>query len=164
MRTTPALPLPTLVSAPEWIAAAAAGGLRLEIAHTGRRQHLPRATRLAAAAILRTALENAVRHADCSRPVRLEVRWHPDGVALRMLNVPGETAIGQVLRPGRGIASMASRAREAGGWLRAGLCSGGFEVAAHLPATVPVRTAAEGRLSAAVRRAPAPLAHRAANA
>lgn len=158
MRTTPALSLPTLVSAPEWVAAAAADGLRLEIAHTGRRRHVPRSTRSAATAILRTALENAARHADSSRPVRLEVAWQPEGLRVRMLNVPGETAIGQILRPGRGIASMASRAHRAGGWLRAGLCEGGFEVAAFLPCAVPVGAQTRARVPGVLAAAPALLA------
>jgi signal transduction histidine kinase len=158
MRTTPALSLPTLVSAPEWVAAAAADGLRLEVAHTGRRQHVPRSTRSAATAILRTALENAARHADASRPVRLEVAWQPEGLRLRMLNVPGETALGQMLRPGRGIASMASHAHHAGGWLRAGLCDRGFEVAAFLPCAVPVGAQSRAHVRGAARTAPALLA------
>jgi signal transduction histidine kinase len=155
MRTTPALSLPTLVSAQEWVAAAAADGLRLEIAHTGRRQRVGRTTRSAATAILRTALENAARHADCSRPVRLEVAWQPGGLRLRMLNVPGETAIGQILRPGRGIASMGAQARRAGGWLRAGLSEEGFEVAAFLPCAVPFPAQARARVPGTGRAAPA---------
>lgn len=135
MRTIPALPLPTLASAPDWVEVAVLSGLRLEMAHTGRRVRLPRSSRIAARAILATALENAAQHADASRAVALEIRWQPAGLGVRMLNVPGETAMGQILRPGRGIATMMSLAHRAGGWLRAGLCADGFEVEAFVPRT-----------------------------
>lgn len=133
MRTTTPPALPTLGSAPEWVAAASRAGLRLEVAHTGRRLRLHRAARLAARAILATALDNAAQHADTARPVLLALRWEPSGLSLRVLNVPGEMALDQLLRPGRGIGSMTARAHRAGGWLRAGLCDDGFEVEAFLP-------------------------------
>jgi signal transduction histidine kinase len=152
MHATPALPLPTLSSAEAWVAAAALAGLRLEVAHTGRRVPIARTTRLAATAILQTALENAMRHADASAPARLEVAWRREILALRVLNVPGETALGQLLTPGLGISAMAARARAAGGWLRTGLCAEGFEVAAHLPIVPPVLTRAEDLLAAALHR------------
>lgn len=133
MRTTPHLALPTLGSAPEWVAMAALKGLRLEVAHTGRRTRLPRAARVAAPMILAAALENAARHADVTLPVVLEMHWRSSGLTVRVLNVPGETGMGALLRPGRGIAAMMARAHRAGGWLRAGLCAEGFEVEAFLP-------------------------------
>lgn len=133
MRTTPHLALPSLASAPEWVAMAARRGLVLEVAHTGRRTRLPRAARVAAPLILAAALENAARHADASLPVVLQMHWRTTGLTLRVLNIPGETGMGQILRPGRGIASMMARAHKAGGWLHAGLCPDGFEVEAFLP-------------------------------
>ncbi|MDQ4492348.1 hypothetical protein RBS60_19300 [Sinomonas sp. ASV486] len=133
MRTIPTPPLPTLASAADWVEAAVLAGLRLEMAHTGRPIRLPRSSRVAARAILATAIDNAAQHADTSDAVALEIMWQPDGLTVRMVNVPGETAMGQIVRPGRGIATMMSLAHRAGGWLRAGLCADGFEVEAFLP-------------------------------
>ncbi|GAB3284900.1 hypothetical protein GCM10027449_29350 [Sinomonas notoginsengisoli] len=165
MCVTTILAVPAWGSSPERIAVASRAELLLEVAHTGQRLRLSRAASLAAKSILAMALENAAQHADSTRPVTLSLLWQPAGLTIHVLNVPGETAIGQLLRPGRGIASMMARAQHAGGWLRSGLCTEGFEVEAFLPAparasVLPHRITAGARAILASHRRSEVLAHR----
>jgi signal transduction histidine kinase len=90
--------------------------------------------------IVQEALTNARKHA-AGAEIRVELRYRPDGVGIRVVNTPPRRQPDEVLAgsgSGLGLSSLRHRVELVGGTLQAGPTpDGGFRIAADLPAYVP---------------------------
>ena len=129
-------PQPSLERLDELVASLEGAGLQVTVEVNGTPRSLPAGVELSAYRIVQEALSNAVRHAPGSQ-VRVELRYRPDGLALRVVNGPARS---QPVPPsrgsGHGVLGMRERAAMLGGELTAEpRPDGGYAVTAVLPTT-----------------------------
>jgi signal transduction histidine kinase len=129
-------PQPSLERLDELVASLEGAGLQVTVEVNGTPRSLPVGVELSAYRIVQEALSNAVRHAPGSQ-VRVELRYRPDGLALRVVNGPARS---QPVPPsrgsGHGVLGMRERAAMLGGELTAEpRPDGGYAVTAVLPTT-----------------------------
>lgn len=130
----PTHPLPGLAQLEDLVAAMTGGGLSVDLAVEGERNHLPAAADLAAYRIVQESLTNAARHAGPATAT-VRVSYEHGAVALEITD-DGQGRSTVAPDPGgHGIAGMRERAAALGGTLEAGpRAGGGFRVHARLPA------------------------------
>ncbi|MEU7006525.1 sensor histidine kinase [Streptomyces sp. NPDC046332] len=143
-------PQPTLDRLDELLDNVRGAGLTVDATTTGARRPLSPGVELSAYRIVQEALSNAMRHAPGAR-VRVEIRYLPAGLTLRVANTPPTRAADPgpaplSSGPGHGLLGMRERTAMLGGELAAGPTpDGGYEVTAALPAprgTSPLPTPA----------------------
>ncbi|MEU6883031.1 sensor histidine kinase [Streptomyces sp. NPDC046712] len=131
-------PQPTLDRLDELLDNVRAAGLTVDAATTGERHALSPGVELSAYRIVQEALSNAMRHAPGAR-VRVETRYLPHGITLRIANTPPSRPADAASAPqapgmGHGLLGMRERTAMLGGELTAGPTpDGGYEVTATLP-------------------------------
>ncbi|MGI5380437.1 sensor histidine kinase [Streptomyces sp. CA-251387] len=133
-------PLPGLRDLDRLLERTRAGGGRVELVITGAPAPLPPGVDLCAYRIVQEALTNSARYADSQLPIRVEVRWHPTQLELRIRDHAPMTrrAAAHPLSTGRGLIGMQERAASVGGRCHTGRQSdGGFLVTATLPVNGP---------------------------
>ncbi|WP_254705631.1 sensor histidine kinase [Streptomyces vilmorinianum] len=142
------VPQPTLDRLDELLDNVRAAGLAVDTETEGERRPLAPGIELSAYRIVQEALSNAMRHAPGAR-VRVEIRYLPAGLTLRVANTPptrpaAPAAAPPSPGPGHGLLGMRERTGMLGGELAVGPTpDGGYEVTATLP--LPADTA--GRLA-----------------
>jgi hypothetical protein len=122
---------------PSPAAAARSHGLRLVIAQSGCPVRLARGATDAAVRAVSEGIAQVAEQADAAVPLRLELRWSPRGLDLRLVNTPGETGFQQLLALGRGVQDVETRLLGEGCGARAGMSPDGFAIEAHFPAFSP---------------------------
>ena len=133
-------PQPTLADLDALLTGVRAVGTPAEKSVTGEVRQLPCGVELSAYRIVQEALSNAVRHAP-KAPVRVELRYGPRGLGLRIVNAPPAHAATPSPGSGHGLMGMRERAAMLGGSLHAGPTEeGGFEVTGHLPSAAVAGT------------------------
>jgi signal transduction histidine kinase len=127
--SAPRTPAPRLAELPGLVDGVRASGLEVRLEGAESLPALPAAVELAAYRIVQEALTNITRHAGArSASVRL---GYDDGVTIEVL----DDGTGGAAEPGNGIRGMQERASALGGHVETGpRPTGGFRVAAHLPA------------------------------
>ncbi|MFE7774010.1 sensor histidine kinase [Streptomyces sp. NPDC057445] len=130
-------PQPTLDRLGELVGNVRGAGLAVTTATTGRPRPLSPGVELSAFRIVQEALSNAMRHAP-GAGVRVELRYRPDGLTIRVTNTPPRATPPPSPGAGHGLLGMRERAAMLGGELAAGPTpDGGYEVTAILPADAP---------------------------
>ncbi|MEV6064691.1 sensor histidine kinase [Nocardia asteroides] len=133
-RPAPRAPAPTLDDLDTLLERTRATGLAVDTKIIGTPQKLPSVIDVAAARIIQESLTNVIRHAPGAAAL-ITLRYTPESVDITVDNT---RPTGTVVRSGvggNGIIGMRERAHALGGALTAGpRPSGGFRVAARLPA------------------------------
>lgn len=132
-------PQPALADVDELFAQVRAAGVDLAVVvDPPPRREPSAAVQLAVYRILQEALTNALRHGD-GGPVRVELAWHADRVAVTVRNgVPGRPAAGGSTPAGHGLIGLRERAELVGGTVTARVVGADFRVRADLPiASIP---------------------------
>ncbi|WP_368857824.1 sensor histidine kinase, partial [Streptomyces venezuelae] len=125
-------PAPGLDRLPELVEQAAATGLAVTVATTGRRTGLPPGADLAAFRIVQEALTNVVRHSG-SRTAAVRIAYGSGRLELTV-DDEGPATGTEAGGSGNGLAGMRERAAALGGGIEAGARpDGGFRVHASLP-------------------------------
>ncbi|APE20137.1 MULTISPECIES: sensor histidine kinase [Streptomyces] len=128
----PRAPAPGLDRLPELVEQAAATGLAVTVATTGRRTGLPPGADLAAFRIVQEALTNVVRHSG-SRTAAVRIAYGSGRLELTV-DDEGPATGTEAGGSGNGLAGMRERAAALGGGIEAGARpDGGFRVHASLP-------------------------------
>jgi signal transduction histidine kinase len=114
------------------VAGARSAGVVVELVHDGESVEVAPAIGRAVYRVVQESLTNAARHA-AGAPVRIELRWRPDELRVRVRNAPPRRkpvpGVGGV-----GLAGLGERVASAGGDLAAGPePDGGFAVQATFP-------------------------------
>jgi signal transduction histidine kinase len=94
--------------------------------------HISDAVELAAYRILQESLTNWRRHAS-GAPVQVTISYDRDRLRVEIENEMVDSANGNDVRQGAGIAGMRERATSLGGTVQAARADGCFRVAAELP-------------------------------
>ncbi|MEV7046575.1 histidine kinase [Amycolatopsis sp. NPDC051061] len=117
-----------------------AAGIAVELDVEGERSQMSPTIARTVHRIVQEALTNARKHA-AGAEIRVELRYRPDGVGIRVINTPPRRQPDEVLAgsgSGLGLSSLRHRVELVGGTLQAGATpDGGFRIAADLPAYVP---------------------------
>ncbi|RZQ62148.1 sensor histidine kinase [Amycolatopsis suaedae] len=121
-------PSPSLQQMSELIDHASAAGLNVRV--HGEPGQLPAPTDQAAYRILQESLTNVVRHAN--QPRNVDVRLRRSGNVFQLV-VRDDGQGATPPKTGNGLRGMRERAEALGGWVRASVVDGGFEVRAELP-------------------------------
>ncbi|MFC9660930.1 sensor histidine kinase [Nocardia sp. NPDC127606] len=145
-RPAPRAPAPTLDDLDTLLERTRATGLDVDTKIIGTPKKLPSVIDVAAARIVQESLTNVVRHAPGATAL-ITLRYTPESVDITVDNTrPTGTAVRTGIG-GNGIIGMRERAHALGGALTAGpRPSGGFRVAARLPAR-PATSATSARSS-----------------
>nr|BFE52137.1 sensor histidine kinase [Saccharothrix mutabilis subsp. capreolus] len=114
------------------VARARRSGLRVEVTGDGMGEVDPVIARTAHR-VLTEAVTNAIKHAP-GAPVAVDLRRTDDGLALRITTGAENHASAALPSGGSGLLGLSERVALVGGAFSAGPRTGGFEVAAHLPA------------------------------
>lgn len=140
----PRAPTPTIEDLDELLQRARAAGLTVTTRVLGTTYKLPSVIDVAAARIIQESLTNVARHAP-GADAQVTVRYTSETVDITVDNTrPTGTQSRSGTGGGNGIIGMRERAHALGGALTAGpRPSGGFRVAARLPARTPVRQVAD---------------------
>ncbi|WP_329044550.1 histidine kinase [Amycolatopsis sp. NBC_01488] len=122
------------------VAESVAAGIPVELDVEGERSRMSPTIARTVHRIVQEALTNARKHA-AGAEIRVELRYRPDGVGIRVVNAPPRRPPDEVLAgsgSGLGLSSLRHRVELVGGTLEAGATpEGGFRIAADLPAYVP---------------------------
>jgi signal transduction histidine kinase len=122
------------------VAESVAAGIAVELDVEGERSQMSPTIARTVHRIVQEALTNARKHA-AGAEIRVELRYRPDGVGIRVVNTPPRRQPDEVLAgsgSGLGLSSLRHRVELVGGTLQAGATpDGGFRIAADLPAYVP---------------------------
>ncbi|WIY01886.1 histidine kinase [Amycolatopsis mongoliensis] len=122
------------------VAESVAAGIPVELDVEGERSQMSPTIARTVHRIVQEALTNARKHA-AGAEIRVELRYRPDGVGIRVVNTPPRRQPDEVLAgsgSGLGLSSLRHRVELVGGTLQAGPTpDGGFRIAADLPAYVP---------------------------
>lgn len=140
----PRAPVPSLDDLDTLLQRTRATGLTVDTRVIGTPEKLPSVIDVAAARIVQEALTNVVRHAP-GATATVTLRYAPESVDITVDNSrPTSTVTRTANSGGNGIIGMRERTHALGGALTAGpRPSGGFRVAARLPARVEVPQPAE---------------------
>ena len=131
-RTT--APEPDAAQVPELVESFHRAGLDVSLKVEGDLATLTAAAGLTVYRIIQEALTNVARHAPSARGL-VTIRALPDQTTLTIEDDGGGKAARGGDGTGVGVINMRERAEAAGGWLRAGATSSGWQVEAVLPAT-----------------------------
>lgn len=122
------------------VAESVAAGIPVELDVEGERSQMSPTIARTVHRIVQEALTNARKHA-AGAEIRVELRYRPDGVGIRVVNTPPRRQPDEVLAgsgSGLGLSSLRHRVELVGGTLQAGPTpDGGFRIAADLPSYVP---------------------------
>lgn len=122
------------------VAESVSAGIPVELDVEGERSQMSPTIARTVHRIVQEALTNARKHA-AGAEIRVELRYRPDGVGIRVVNTPPRRQPDEVLAgsgSGLGLSSLRHRVELVGGTLQAGPApDGGFRIAADLPAYVP---------------------------
>ncbi|MBA8817036.1 signal transduction histidine kinase [Microbacterium halimionae] len=125
-------PQPTIDDIDTLIDQLRASGLVVEMTVVGQAMELPLGRQLAVYRIVQEALTNALRHGDRDTPVRVDLRWTTDVLAVVVTNEvspePEDHDLG-----GHGLAGMRERAALVGGSFRSERDGRSFVVTARIP-------------------------------
>ncbi|MEV6646553.1 histidine kinase [Amycolatopsis sp. NPDC051371] len=122
------------------VAESVSAGIPVELDVEGERSQMSPTIARTVHRIVQEALTNARKHA-AGAEIRVELRYRPDGVGIRVVNTPPRRQPDEVLAgsgSGLGLSSLRHRVELVGGTLQAEpTLDGGFRIAADLPAYVP---------------------------
>ncbi|MGS2808223.1 sensor histidine kinase [Nocardia sp. MW-W600-9] len=143
-RPAPRAPVPSLDDLDTLLERTRATGLAVDTKIIGTPKKLPSVIDVAAARIIQESLTNVVRHAPGATAL-ITLRYTPESVDITVDNTRPTGAAVRTGAGGNGIIGMRERAHALGGALTAGpRPSGGFRVAARLPARPASAGAASG--------------------
>ncbi|MEU8133521.1 sensor histidine kinase [Streptodolium elevatio] len=143
---------PVHESIDELVARSRESGMSVVLERTGQAPDSPQLT-LAVHRVVRESLTNAAKHAPGAK-VRVALAYRPDAAEVRVSNgrpgVAGSVLAERGPAPGSrsGLIGLRERVRLAGGTFTAAPRAGGFEVAAHFPASRPAAEAQDAAPSA----------------
>ncbi|MBF6299725.1 sensor histidine kinase [Nocardia amamiensis] len=133
----PRAPAPSIGDLDELLQRPRATGLTVDTRVLGTPQQLPSVIDAAAVRIIQESLTNVLRHAP-GADATVTVRYTSDSVDITVDNTRPTSAPSRSSSGGNGVIGMRERAHALGGALTAGpRPSGGFRVAARLPARAP---------------------------
>lgn len=140
VESAPSSPLPSTPSIEELaglVSTARAAGSAIDVRVSGDPQPLDPSVSLTAYRLVQEALTNVAKHAGPRSPVRIEVEWRPEELALCVENVasagrpPPPTVA--AISTGRGLLGLRERVELVHGRFEAGRTGAGYRVAAVLP-------------------------------
>ncbi|MBC7304075.1 MAG: sensor histidine kinase [Nocardia sp.] len=147
-RPAPRAPAPTLEDLDTLLERTRATGLEVDTKIIGMPKKLPSVIDVAAARIIQESLTNVVRHAPGATAL-IALRYTPESIDITVDNTRPTRTAARTGIGGNGIIGMRERAHALGGALTAGpRPSGGFRVAARLPARPAALSSSDVRAEA----------------